>query len=145
MKRSTVSKGAKNISHIGSYGCWISKQIETECGEEVAYISVRSLKNVTGPAAHGKGRILMSTVLNTIGRCGLVPVIKLDRSEDALPLGEALIKGGLPVAEVTFRTDAAEESIEQLTSHLPNLLVGAGTILTVDQVKKAVDAGAKFL
>ncbi|MGI6788069.1 MAG: bifunctional 4-hydroxy-2-oxoglutarate aldolase/2-dehydro-3-deoxy-phosphogluconate aldolase [Aminobacterium colombiense] len=92
-----------------------------------------------------KKRILMSTVLNTIGRCGLVPVIKLDRSEDALPLGEALIKGGLPVAEVTFRTDAAEESIEQLTSHLPNLLVGAGTILTVDQVKKAVDAGAKFI
>jgi 2-dehydro-3-deoxyphosphogluconate aldolase/(4S)-4-hydroxy-2-oxoglutarate aldolase len=87
----------------------------------------------------------MNAVLETIGKCGLIPVIKLDHAEDALPLGQALIDGGLPVAEVTFRTDAAEESIRQISKHLPNLLVGAGTVLTIDQVKRSVDAGAQFI
>ncbi|MDR1873616.1 MAG: bifunctional 4-hydroxy-2-oxoglutarate aldolase/2-dehydro-3-deoxy-phosphogluconate aldolase, partial [Synergistaceae bacterium] len=69
----------------------------------------------------------------------------LDTPDQALPLGRALIAGNLPVAEVTFRTDAAEESIKRLTAGLPELLVGAGTVTTVDQVKRAVAAGARFI
>lgn len=87
----------------------------------------------------------MNKVLEHIGLCGLVPVIKIDSPEKAVPLGEALLQGGLPVAEVTFRTDAAEESIRRLSSDLPKLLVGAGTVLSVEQVKKAVGAGAAFI
>ncbi len=75
----------------------------------------------------------------------IVPVIKLDRVADALPLGKALLEGGLPIAEITFRTDAAEESIRALTSRLPEVLVGAGTVLTVDQVQRAQRAGARFV
>jgi 2-dehydro-3-deoxyphosphogluconate aldolase/(4S)-4-hydroxy-2-oxoglutarate aldolase len=87
----------------------------------------------------------MDNILQRIGELGIVPVVKLDKAEDALPLGKALLEGDLPIAEVTFRTDAAEESIKALTKGLPELLVGAGTVLTRDQVKKAVDAGAKFI
>ncbi len=87
----------------------------------------------------------MKDILQRIGELGLVPVVKLEKPEDALPLGKALLEGDLPIAEVTFRTDAAEESIKILTSELPELLVGAGTVLTQDQVKRAVDAGAKFI
>lgn len=75
----------------------------------------------------------------------IVPVVKLDRVEDALPLGEALCKGGLPVAEVTFRTDAAEESIRIMKKEFPDMLVGAGTVINVEQAKRALDAGATFL
>ncbi len=75
----------------------------------------------------------------------IVPVIKLDRASDALPLGKALRDGGLPIAEITFRTDAAEDSIRALTSQMPELLVGAGTVLTIDQVKRAQHAGARFI
>lgn len=87
----------------------------------------------------------MNEVLKKIGELGLVPVVKIERADDALPLGKALIKGGLPVAEITFRTAAAEEAIAMLTRELPELLVGAGTVLTVDQAKSAVGAGAKFI
>lgn len=76
---------------------------------------------------------------------GVVPVVVLNRSEDALPLAEALIKGGLPCAEVTFRTDAAEESIRLMSQKYPDMLVGAGTVLTIEQVDRAVSAGAKFI
>ncbi len=75
----------------------------------------------------------------------LVPVVKLDRVEDALPLGRALIEGGLPVAEVTFRTEAAEESIRQMSREFPNMLVGAGTVISTNQAEQAVRAGAGFL
>lgn len=75
----------------------------------------------------------------------LVPVVKLDRVEDAKPLGEALCKGGLPVAEVTFRTDAAEESIRIMKKEFPDMMVGAGTVVNVEQAKRALDAGASFL
>ena len=75
----------------------------------------------------------------------IVPVIKLDRASDALPLGKALRDGGLPIAEITFRTDAAEESIRALASGMPEILVGAGTVLTIDQVKRAQHAGARFI
>lgn len=76
---------------------------------------------------------------------GVVPVVVLDDAEDALPLAKALIQGGLPCAEVTFRTDAAEESIRLMSTAWPEMLVGAGTVLTVEQVDRAVAAGAKFI
>ena len=75
----------------------------------------------------------------------VVPVVVLDDAEDAAPLAEALVKGGIPCAEVTFRTEAAEESIRIMSEKYPEMLVGAGTILTVDQVARAVAAGAKFI
>ena len=87
----------------------------------------------------------MDKILEKIGELGIVPVVKIEKPEDALPLGRALIDGDLPIAEITFRTSAAEESIKTLTRELPNLLVGAGTVLTIEQVKKAVSAGAKFI
>ena len=87
----------------------------------------------------------MNEILKKINEIGLIPVVKIERADDALPLGKALIKGDLPLAEITFRTAAAEESIKTLTRELPDLLVGAGTVLTVDQVKSAVGAGASFI
>ena len=87
----------------------------------------------------------MNEILDQIGELGIVPVVKIEKAEDALPLGRALLDGDLPIAEITFRTSAAEDSIKILTKDLPNLLVGAGTILTVEQAKKAISAGAKFI
>ena len=87
----------------------------------------------------------MNETLEKIGKLGIIPVVKIEKAEDALPLGKALIDGDLPIAEITFRTSAAEESIKTLTRELPKLLVGAGTVLTIEQVKKAVSAGAKFI
>lgn len=84
-------------------------------------------------------------ILNEISNIGIVPVIALENAEQAVPLAKALIDGGLPCAEVTFRTAAAEESIRQMTRHFPDMLVGAGTILTAEQADKAVAAGAKFI
>ncbi len=75
----------------------------------------------------------------------LVPVIKIDRKEDAPFLAEALCAGGLPVAEVTFRTAAAEESIKEMRGKFPGMLVGAGTIVNTEQAKRAQAAGASFL
>jgi 2-dehydro-3-deoxyphosphogluconate aldolase/(4S)-4-hydroxy-2-oxoglutarate aldolase len=87
----------------------------------------------------------MNKTLEKIGELGLVPVVKIEKAEDALPLGKALLDGGLPIAEITFRTSAAEESIKVLNKELPDLLIGAGTVLTVEQVKKATSAGAQFI
>ena len=81
----------------------------------------------------------MSDMYDAIKSIGLVPVIKLDRIEDAEPLGEALMAGGFGVAEITFRTSAAAESIRRLRTRFPNMLVGAGTILTLDQAKASID------
>lgn len=75
---------------------------------------------------------------------GVVPVLALDRVESALPLADALLEGGLAVAEVTFRTAAASEVIALLRRTRPDLLVGAGTLLTPEQVRQAVGAGAQF-
>lgn len=75
----------------------------------------------------------------------VVPVVVLNRVEDAKPLGEALCAGGLPVAEVTFRTEAAEESIRVMKKEFPDMMVGAGTIVNVEQAKRALDAGSTFL
>jgi len=87
----------------------------------------------------------MNTILEKIHELGIVPVVKIDTPEHAVPLGEALLAGDIPVAEITFRTAAAEESIKRLSSELPDLLVGAGTVLTPEQAEKAVKAGAKFI
>lgn len=87
----------------------------------------------------------MNKVLEEISKIGIVPVIALDKVEDAEPLAKALVEGGLPCAEVTFRTAAAEESIRIMASKFPEMLVGAGTVLTTEQVDRAVNAGAKFI
>jgi 2-dehydro-3-deoxyphosphogluconate aldolase/(4S)-4-hydroxy-2-oxoglutarate aldolase len=83
----------------------------------------------------------MNEVLEQIQKIGIVPVVVLDDAKDA----EALCQGGLPCAEITFRTDAAEESIRIMTEKYPDMLVGAGTVLTTEQVDRAVAAGAKFI
>lgn len=87
----------------------------------------------------------MNNVLEQIGKIGIIPVVVIEDSDDALPLAEALIRGGLPCAEVTFRTLAAAKSIELMTEHFPEMLVGAGTVLTTEQVGRAVSAGAGFV
>ena len=75
----------------------------------------------------------------------IVPVVVLHDAKDAVPLAQALVDGGLPVAEVTFRTDAAEASIREIAKAFPEMLVGAGTVTSVEQAEKAVAAGARFL
>lgn len=87
----------------------------------------------------------MSTVTEKISTLGVVPVVVLEDAKDAAPLAKALVEGGLPCAEVTFRTDVAEESIKIMTSEYPDMFVGAGTVLTIEQVDRAVAAGAKFI
>lgn len=87
----------------------------------------------------------MKEVSRRIYELGIVPVVKLERPQDALPLGKALCRGGLPVAEITFRTDAAEESIRTLSQTLPEMLVGAGTVHSVRQAETALEAGARFI
>lgn len=87
----------------------------------------------------------MNEVLQKMHEIGIIPVVVLNDAKDAEPLGRALLEGGLPCAEVTFRTDAAEESIRIMSEKFPELLVGAGTVLTTEQVDRAVRAGAKFI
>lgn len=87
----------------------------------------------------------MNEVLSKIQMMGIVPVIKLDDAKDAVPLAKALCDGGLPCAEITFRTAAAEESIRLMREAYPDMLIGAGTVLTTDQVDLAVKAGATFI
>ena len=87
----------------------------------------------------------MSTVAEKIAGFGVVPVVVLEDVKDAAPLAKALVEGGLPCAEVTFRTAAAEESIRVMTTEYPDMFVGAGTVLTIEQVVRAVAAGAKFI
>ena len=76
---------------------------------------------------------------------GLIPVIKIENAEDAVPLAKALIDGGLPAAEITFRTKCAAEAIKNITDAYPEMLVGAGTVLTTEQVDAAIAAGSKFI
>lgn len=85
------------------------------------------------------------SIAETIQNMGVVPVVVLEDTKDAAPLAKALTEGGLPCAEVTFRTEAAEESIRIMAEQFPQMLVGAGTVLTTDQVDRAVAAGAKFI
>ena len=87
----------------------------------------------------------MTDMMLQLKKIGIVPVVVLNDVKDALPLAERLMKGGLPCAEVTFRTAAAEESIRQMAKAYPEMIIGAGTVLTTEQADRAIDAGAKFL
>ncbi|MHB9038006.1 MAG: bifunctional 4-hydroxy-2-oxoglutarate aldolase/2-dehydro-3-deoxy-phosphogluconate aldolase [Armatimonadota bacterium] len=87
----------------------------------------------------------MDQILKSIEEYGIVPVVVIDNADDAVPLCKALADGGLPLAEITFRTAAAEQAIKNVAKELPNVLVGAGTVLTTDQAQRAIDAGAKFI
>jgi 2-dehydro-3-deoxyphosphogluconate aldolase / (4S)-4-hydroxy-2-oxoglutarate aldolase len=82
--------------------------------------------------------------VESIFKSRLISVAVIDRLEDALPLAEALLAGGLNVLEITFRTAAAAESIARIRQNIPQMITGAGTLLTSDQVKQAVDAGSQF-
>ena len=87
----------------------------------------------------------MDTIFERFHKIGIIPVVVLDDAKDAEPLGRALCEGGLPCAEVTFRTAAAPEAIATLARKFPEMLVGAGTVLTPEQVDRATEAGAKFI
>jgi 2-dehydro-3-deoxyphosphogluconate aldolase/(4S)-4-hydroxy-2-oxoglutarate aldolase len=87
----------------------------------------------------------VENIMVQIEKTGVIPVVVINDVEDAEPLAQALCEGGLPCAEVTFRTAAAEESIRKMTDIYPNMLIGAGTVLTTEQVDRAVVAGAKFI
>ncbi|MDR0554330.1 MAG: bifunctional 4-hydroxy-2-oxoglutarate aldolase/2-dehydro-3-deoxy-phosphogluconate aldolase [Treponema sp.] len=87
----------------------------------------------------------MHAVLEELEKTGIVPVIKIDDAEKAAPLARALIAGGLPVMEVTFRTPQAEEAIRRISGEEPEMLLGAGTVLSIEQAERALAAGAKFI
>lgn len=89
--------------------------------------------------------LLFSTIINKLQQIKLVPVVKIEDENTAIPLARALISGGLPCAEITFRTAAAPAAIKLITDAFPDMLVGAGTVLTIAQVDQAVDAGAAFI
>ena len=84
-------------------------------------------------------------VYEKIEELKLVQVVIINNATHAIPLGKALLEAGLPVIEITFRTEAAAESIDRLVKNIPELFVGAGTVLKVEQVKAAVNAGAQFI
>ena len=87
----------------------------------------------------------MAEALAALSRIGLVPVITIESPRDAVPLAEALLDGGIACAEVTFRTPAAGEAIHGISSTCGELLVGAGTVLTVEQAEQATQAGAQYV
>lgn len=99
---------------------------------------------IYGSIKKGTG-LFMQEVLKQIEAIGIVPVVKIDHAEDAVPLAQALCDGGLPCAEVTFRTAAAADAIKAISNAFPQMLVGAGTVLTTEQADAAMEAGAKFL
>ncbi len=88
---------------------------------------------------------MTSDVLTEIAHIGMIPVLTIDKKERAIPLAKALAKGGLPLMEVMFRTEAAAESVKIIAHELPDFLIGAGTVLSIEQAERAVDYGAKFL
>ena len=83
----------------------------------------------------------MNEVLQRVYQIGIIPVIAIDDADKAVPLAQALVKGGLPAAEVTFRTAAGEEAIRRIAAEVPDMLVGAGTVLTTEQADRAIAAG----
>jgi len=87
----------------------------------------------------------MTQVLEQITQIGVVPVIAIEDAAAGPALARALLAGGLPVAEVTFRTAAGEEAIRRIVEEVPEMLVGAGTVLNVNQAERAIEAGAKFI
>jgi 2-dehydro-3-deoxyphosphogluconate aldolase/(4S)-4-hydroxy-2-oxoglutarate aldolase len=87
----------------------------------------------------------MNDIFEQLYNYGLVPVIKITKTENAVPLAKALAEGGLNCAEITFRTACAKDAIKAVTDALPTMLVGAGTVLTPEQADEAIEAGAKFI
>lgn len=92
-----------------------------------------------------KGRSPMKALLEKIKSIGIIPVVVIEDAKDAAPLAKALVAGGLPCAEVTFRTAAAEEAIRRICAEVPEIFVAAGTVLTPEQADRAMAAGAKFI
>lgn len=84
-------------------------------------------------------------ILNRLRNAGVVPVVVLDKAEDAVPTARALLAGGVDVMEITFRTAAAPDAIKAVAENCPDMLVGAGTVITLEQCKQAVELGAKFI
>ncbi|MCO5185613.1 MAG: bifunctional 4-hydroxy-2-oxoglutarate aldolase/2-dehydro-3-deoxy-phosphogluconate aldolase [Anaerolineae bacterium] len=87
----------------------------------------------------------MNKITDQLGQIGIIPVVAIDDAASAEPLGRALLDGGLPCAEITFRTAAAADAIQKMSAAHSNILVGAGTVLTIEQAKQAKAAGAKFI
>lgn len=84
-------------------------------------------------------------IMDQLGLLGVIPVIKIEQASQAPALAQALCDGGLPCAEITFRTDAAEEAIRRIASAYPQMVAGAGTVLSISQAEKAINAGARFI
>jgi 2-dehydro-3-deoxyphosphogluconate aldolase/(4S)-4-hydroxy-2-oxoglutarate aldolase len=95
-----------------------------------------------GPMIRGKGEIV--TILETILKRRVVPAATIQSEDTAVPLAEAMLKGGLDIIEVTFRTAAAEGAIRAIVKRFPEMIVGAGTVLTTQQAQQAADAGCRF-
>ena len=86
----------------------------------------------------------MNNPIDVIASLGVVPVIAIEKASDAVPLADALLEGGLPVAEITFRTEAAADVLAAIRDARPELVIGAGTILDRDSLRRAIDSGARF-
>ena len=84
-------------------------------------------------------------VTTRLARAGVVPVVVLEHAKDAVPTAKAMVAGGIDVMEITFRTAAAADSIKAVSEGCPEMLVGAGTVITLEQCKKAVASGARFI
>jgi 2-dehydro-3-deoxyphosphogluconate aldolase / (4S)-4-hydroxy-2-oxoglutarate aldolase len=85
------------------------------------------------------------TIIERARAIGIIPVVSIPKLEHALPLAEALLEGGLPCAEITFRTVAAAEAVARIRSRFPEIFLGAGTVLTIEQAETAISAGAEFI
>ena len=86
-----------------------------------------------------------AVIYDKLGQTGVIPVVVIEDARDAAAAAEAILAGGISIMEITFRTDAAAEAIRNVCKACPQMLVGAGTVLTLDQCKAAVEAGAKFI
>jgi len=87
----------------------------------------------------------MSSIINTLSLLGIIPVVVIERPESGEKLAKALMDGGLPCMEITFRTEGAAKAIKKISQSYPQILLGAGTVLTIEQAALAIDAGAKFI
>ena len=87
----------------------------------------------------------MTSIDQQLAKLKVIPVIAINDLNDVVPLGRTLIENGLPCAEITFRTDCATQAIQQLRAAYPDMLIGAGTVLTIKQVDDAIEAGADFI
>ena len=87
----------------------------------------------------------LNTIYEKLAKSGIVPVVVIEKIKDAVPVAKALLSGGIDVMEITFRTAAAADAIKAVAENCPDMLVGAGTVITLEQCKKAVEMGAKFI